>query len=142
MPIVTLAVVGICCTVFTLQNLFKIPVLNFTLSARAVVFLGEAYRLPFSAFVHRNFIHIFFNMMSTVTLGGGLERSIGSIRMLTVVFWSAILQGCLYVVIQLVLTFITGDESHYMQQCGGFSGVLFALAVMESYSSIDPMRQV
>ncbi len=139
-PIVTLVVVGICCMTFTLQGLLEIPMSNFAMSARAVVFLGEPYRLLFSAFVHLNFMHILFNVISTVTLGGGLERSIGSILMFYVVLWSAILQGCLYVVMQLVIAFITGEERHYLQQCCGFSGVLFALAVVESYSSVDPMR--
>ncbi len=125
---------------FTLQNLLEIPMSNFTMSARAVVFLGGFYRLLFSASMHLNFIHILLNMISTVTLGGGLERNMGSILMLNIAIWSAILQGCMYVVIQLVIAFITGEERHYLQQCVGFSGVLFALAVMENYSSVYPTR--
>ncbi len=130
----------ICCTVFTLQNLLEVPISKFAISARDVVSLGEYYRLLSSPFVHVNFRHVVFNVISTVIISGGLERSIGSILMLNVIVWSSILQGCLYVAIQLMVYYVTAEDKYYLQRCAGFSGVLFALAVMESYGSVYTTR--
>jgi membrane associated rhomboid family serine protease len=142
-PLCTLAIISVCAALQLYVFLFDADVVNFALSGRAVLYLGEYYRLLTSAFFHGGLQHIFFNMMSVVTIGSGVERSLGTIAMAHVALWSVLLGSLLFVAIQWTMTFlITGDGKYIAQPAVGFSGAIFALAVLESYRSLQPTRSV
>ncbi|CAM9404675.1 unnamed protein product [Laminaria digitata] len=88
-------------------------------------------------------MHIVFNMMSFLSIGANLERSIGTLAMFFTVMWSIILGGAVYVGVEWAMTmWVTNDPGYALQRAVGFSGVIFTLALMESYRSTQPTRSV
>ena len=95
-PVITLGVLIINCSVHAVIFLFSLEINSFALNASQVL-RGEWYRVITSAFVHGGIIHIFMNMSSLLQLGGSLEVQFGSMQFLFLTVWSILLTGWLSV---------------------------------------------
>ena len=142
-PLCTAAIVGLCVGLQVYVFLFAPPLSQFTLSAVLVIYNHQYWRLVTSALFHGGFMHIAFNMMSTLALAGSLERSVGTVQLVFVILWQIIVCGSFCVAASYCLTMFVFDDPSYMkQQSVGFSGVIFALAVVDIYRSGGGQRSV
>ncbi|KAJ1088748.1 hypothetical protein NDU88_001903 [Pleurodeles waltl] len=90
-------------------------------------------RLLLSPFHHADDWHLYFNMVSMLWKGIRLERELGSARFACIIAVFSQLIGMLYLLLELALTEITDDPSYNKQCAVGFSGVLFALKVLNTH---------
>ncbi|CAM9508428.1 unnamed protein product [Discosporangium mesarthrocarpum] len=122
---------------------FESPLQDYTICATNVLYLGEYYRILTSALLHGNFMHLVFNMTSTLAIGSGLEMTLGTLSLAFIIVWSIVLTGLVHVSAEWAMTFwITGDPQYVHQHSVGFSGVIFTLALMESHITTQAMRSV
>ena len=70
----------------------------------AVWLRGEAWRLFTSALFHAGLFHLAINMISHVSLGGELERRLGTLKFLAVTLLIMLCSSVMYVVICLALS--------------------------------------
>ena len=118
--------VGICVSMFVLQNLPGIPGFTelFVLNDRASN--GELWRFVSSIFLHGSLRHLMFNMFALLLFGFSLERLIGSKRFLWVFFVSGILANLFAV--------------NYYDSSLGASGAIYG--VLGAITVIRPMMMV
>nr|XP_033814543.1 rhomboid-related protein 4 isoform X2 [Geotrypetes seraphini] len=90
-------------------------------------------RLLLSPFHHADDWHLYFNMVSMLWKGTRLERRLGSVLFACIIAAFSQLIGVMYIVLEMLLAEIL-DEPIYKMQCAvGFSGVLFALKVLNNH---------
>ena len=94
-PIVTNMLLALIIGIFVLENLGGALTNSFELfrwgaNVRALVLDGEWFRLISGNFLHKNFVHIYFNGMVLHSLGATLEKLIGKNRFLLVYMLSAL----------------------------------------------------
>lgn len=80
-------------------------------------------------------MHIGMNSMSTMAIGGMLEKQIGTLMMGITILWGILLTSVIYVFISWLLFATFGYEKMMLQHSLGFSGVIFQLSVLESNMS-------
>ena len=142
-PLGTVVVIGLCVFIQLWVFLFNPPLNQFTLSALLVVYSHQYWRIVTSAYFHGGLMHILFNMTSVASLGGSLERCMGSIFFVYTVLWQTILCGTFNVAASWFLSMVVFDDLSYLkQQSVGFSGVIFALAVVDIHRSDLPTRSL
>lgn len=142
-PACTAAVVAVCAAVQLYVFLFDPPLNDFTLSAALVIYAHQFYRIVTAAFFHGGLMHIGMNMMSMLATGASLERSVGTVQLLFTVLWQTLLTGAFCVGASWFLSMVLLDDMSYIkQQSVGFSGVLFALVVVDIHKSDVPTRSV
>ena len=115
---------------------------RFTLSANAVFVEAQWYRVVSSAFLHGGALHLGMNMLSTLAIGGALEREVGSAALATYVAWAVPLTGAAAAAVAMAWSALSGDPAHAAQHSLGFSGVLFALAASEAWRPPDRPRSI
>ena len=81
-PLVTLCTMALCIVVYVWGNIsdFTANTHAFSISAYAVVYRLELYRIVTAAFEHGGLMHIAMNMMSLYSLGSSLEPLFGSLQ--------------------------------------------------------------
>uniref|UniRef100_A0A6I8RGR3 Rhomboid domain-containing 1 n=1 Tax=Xenopus tropicalis TaxID=8364 RepID=A0A6I8RGR3_XENTR len=129
-PPVTLAALGL--NIFLFLNPFK-PLLEVCISVRDGYYGRDWQRFLLSPFHHADDWHLYFNMVSLLWKGAKLERKLGSGLFATIIIVFSQLIGVVYVILEYGLAEFTGDPSYKMQCAVGFSGVLFALKVLNNY---------
>jgi rhomboid domain-containing protein 1 len=138
MPPTTLGIVGLCCVLYAFQITADLPLNQFALCPRYVLYLREYYRIITSAVFHGSLMHIGMNMMSAAAIGAMLEKRLGTIRLLVTILWSTILTSVLYIVAALLMSGLLGNDGLMYRHSIGFSGVIFHLSVLES--NLGPHR--
>jgi len=141
-PPISLVIISLCVIIEVCVFLFDVDLYEYTMNPRAVLYLQEYYRIISSAFFHTGLMHIGMNMMSMAAVGISLEASIGSFNILLFILWTVFLEGLIYCAISWVAWWLTGQFSWMTQNAVGFSGVLFGLAVVESYKATSPTRSL
>lgn len=104
---------------------------HYTLCPNAVINRGEYYRIVTSPYLHGGILHFGVNMMSTVAIGRSLERRFGTVRMCAWLLVATLLSGTTHCAIAYALA----QPRYMLQHSLGFSGVLFALIVSETWRS-------
>eukprot|EP00613_Pedinella_sp_CCMP2098_P061312 CAMPEP_0171984732 /NCGR_PEP_ID=MMETSP0993-20121228/273981_1 /TAXON_ID=483369 /ORGANISM="non described non described, Strain CCMP2098" /LENGTH=430 /DNA_ID=CAMNT_0012637565 /DNA_START=112 /DNA_END=1404 /DNA_ORIENTATION=- len=133
-PLATALVVGICVAIQIFVFFFDLPLNQFTLSALLVLYSHQYWRVVTSALFHGGLMHLGFNMMSTLALGSSLERSVGTTQMVFIVLWQILGCGAISVAASWALSIVLLNDLSYLKQHSvGFSGVIFALAVVDIY---------
>ncbi|XP_062931544.1 rhomboid-related protein 4 [Cynocephalus volans] len=90
-------------------------------------------RLLLSPFHHADDWHLYFNMVSMLWKGINLERRLGSRWFAYVVTTFSLLTGVVYLLLQFAVAEFM-DEPDFRRSCAvGFSGVLFALKVLNNH---------
>ena len=105
------------------------------------VFQGQVWRLVTSVFMHGGFFHLFMNMMSFVQLGATLETRIGTVSFIYHIFLFSILASTIHCLIALFM-YVGGNPSEFYTPTLGFSGVLFALMVIDNNLNEHRLRSV
>ena len=142
-PLGTVGLIGVCVAIQAYVFLFNPAMNQFTLSALLVLYGHQYWRLVTAAFFHGGLMHILFNMTSLSSLGGSLERCTGTTLFLFTVLWQTLLCGAFNVAASWFLSMVVTDDLSYLkQQSVGFSGVIFALAVVDIHRSELPTRSV
>ncbi|KAG0584066.1 hypothetical protein KC19_3G182200 [Ceratodon purpureus] len=104
----------------------------------------QVYRPYTSIIFHASILHVVFNMLALAPIGSGLERMLGSVRYLHVLFLMATSNALIEVVIAYLAAY---NPVHpypgLLYECGiGFSGVIFAMIVMETSLNAVQTRSV
>nr|XP_012301627.1 rhomboid-related protein 4 isoform X2 [Aotus nancymaae]XP_012301628.1 rhomboid-related protein 4 isoform X2 [Aotus nancymaae] len=90
-------------------------------------------RLLLSPFHHADDWHLYFNMASMLWKGINLEKRLGSRWFACVITTFSILTGVVYLLLQFAVAEFM-DEPDFKRSCAvGFSGVLFALKVLNNH---------
>ena len=98
-----------------------------------------------SVIFHGSLLHVLFNMMALVPMGTELERIMGSVRLVYLIWLLATSNGLLHLIIALTVAKNPFYDFSYLgSECAiGFSGVLFSMIVIEtSLSGIHSRRLV
>uniref|UniRef100_A0A8C4P396 Rhomboid domain containing 1 n=1 Tax=Dromaius novaehollandiae TaxID=8790 RepID=A0A8C4P396_DRONO len=90
-------------------------------------------RLLLSPIHHADDWHLYFNMVSMLWKGIMLERKLGSIWLAYIIAVFSVLIGVVYMVLEYTLAEILDDPTYKMSCAVGFSGVLFALKVLNNH---------
>ncbi|NP_001087563.1 rhomboid domain containing 1 L homeolog isoform X2 [Xenopus laevis] len=129
-PPVTLAALGL--NIYLFLNPLK-PLLKVCISVREGYYGRDWQRFLLSPFHHADDWHLYFNMVSLLWKGAKLERRLGTGLFASIILVFSQLIGVVYVILEYVLAEFTGDPSFKMQCAVGFSGVLFALKVLNNH---------
>ena len=124
LPPVTRALILANIVVFLLQYVAREPLFAFF----ALWPIGVAFRpwqLVTYAFLHENFLHIFFNMFALFMFGPSLENYWGSRRFLIYYMASVLAAGAT----QLAIQYVTERGYATIGASGGVFGVLLAFAI-------------
>eukprot|EP00092_Neocalanus_flemingeri_P001620 GFUD01001727.1.p1 GENE.GFUD01001727.1~~GFUD01001727.1.p1 ORF type:complete len:545 (+),score=93.94 GFUD01001727.1:155-1789(+) len=98
---------------------------------------GEYLRLVVPAIRHTHDLHLYYNMVSLAWKGLVLERRVGSVKFLLTLIVLTVMSSTAYVGLALLGSDLLGDPS-LMRQCAiGFSGVLFAMKVVNNQYQQD-----
>ncbi|XP_010116818.1 PREDICTED: LOW QUALITY PROTEIN: rhomboid-related protein 4 [Chlamydotis macqueenii] len=90
-------------------------------------------RLLFSPVHHADDWHLYYNMVSMLWKGMMLEKKLKSVWFAYVIAVFSVLIGVVYMVLEFTLATILDDPSYEMSCAVGFSGVLFALKVLNNH---------
>lgn len=144
-PFITSGVVIICgiiylvCLLFGYDSFFHVCFLP-----SAVVSNFQVYRIYTAVLFHASLLHVVFNMMALVPLGTELERIMGSVRLLYLMFLLATSNAIFHLCIASLVAY-NPVRSYYpvMDECAvGFSGILFSMIVIETSLSGAQSRSV
>lgn len=104
----------------------------------------QVYRIYTSTLFHVSILHLVFNMLALVPIGSGLERILGSVRYSHVLFMIATCNGLLHLLIAYIAAHNPIHQYHFlMRECSiGFSGMIFAMIVMETSLSGAQSRSI
>ncbi|XP_077421580.1 rhomboid-related protein 4 [Vanacampus margaritifer] len=109
------------------------PLMKACVSVNQAYRSGEWLRLLLSPFHHADDMHLYFNMVSFVMKGIRLERRMGGVWFAYVLAVFSLLTGVLYLAMEAGLTQLTEDQSYSAACAVGFSGVIFALKVLNNH---------
>lgn len=104
---------------------------QYTLYPYGVIYKGEIYRIITSAFLHGGALHLGVNMLSTMSVGTSLERRLGTAHMGALLLCATLLCGTVHCALAILIP----DPRYMRERSLGFSGVLFAILVSESWRS-------
>lgn len=106
------------------------PSYSYSLPSRFSSF-QESYRLLTGPLLHADALHLTLNALALANVGGKLENQFGTSLFAAVLLFAWISTGFLYVCMMQFAGFVFGDPDWSMAYAIGFSGVLFALFVIE-----------
>ncbi|XP_043926172.1 rhomboid-related protein 4 [Protopterus annectens] len=129
-PVVTLGTLALNILLFLkpMKNLLSVCI-----SVHEAYYQSDWKRLIFSPFHHADDWHLYFNMMSLLWKGKKLEPRLGSAWFAYIIAVFSVLTGVVYILLELVLAELMDDHVYRMQCAVGFSGVLFALKVLNNH---------
>ncbi|XP_009874052.1 PREDICTED: rhomboid-related protein 4 [Apaloderma vittatum] len=90
-------------------------------------------RLLLAPFHHADDWHLYYNMVSMLWKGIMLEKKLKSTWFAYIIAVFSVLVGVVYMVLEFMLVKVLDDPSYEMNCAVGFSGVLFALKVLNNY---------
>ncbi|XP_053071849.1 rhomboid-related protein 4 isoform X2 [Acinonyx jubatus] len=109
------------------------PLLGSCLSVETCYQQKDWQRLLLSPFHHADDWHLYFNMASMLWKGINLERRLGSKWFAYVIVTFSLLTGVVYLLLEFALAEFM-NEPVFRRNCAvGFSGVLFALKVLNNH---------
>uniref|UniRef100_A0A0E0KGX5 Peptidase S54 rhomboid domain-containing protein n=1 Tax=Oryza punctata TaxID=4537 RepID=A0A0E0KGX5_ORYPU len=94
----------------------------------------QVYRFYTSVVFHGSLLHVLFNMLALVPLGTELERIMGSVRLLFLMFLLATTNAIFHLIIAFLVAYNPLYPVHFLvDECSiGFSGVIFSMIVIET----------
>ncbi|CAM6117630.1 unnamed protein product [Calypogeia fissa] len=144
-PFVTAGLVAFCSGIYVVQLISGYDSFSqICFEPYLVLSRYQVYRLFTSVFVHASIFHVLFNMLALVPIGSALERVMGTVRFFHVILLLIVSNG----VIHVGLAFLAAHNPIYPYadlsvECGvGFSGVIFALIVIETSLSGTQNRSI
>ncbi|KFV56494.1 Rhomboid-related protein 4, partial [Tyto alba] len=129
-PSVTLGVLAL--NIFLFLNPVR-PLSEVCISVNEAFYRRNWQRLLLSPVHHADDWHLYYNMISMLWKGIMLEKKLKSIWFAYIVAVFSVLIGVVYMVLEFMLVKILDDPSYEMHCAVGFSGVLFALKVLNNH---------
>ncbi|KAH6929464.1 hypothetical protein HPB50_000281 [Hyalomma asiaticum] len=131
-PLVTfMAVFGQACVYLRLFSLPWSDPLEACIGVDVVLFKGDWQRIFYGAIEHGDSMHLYYNMTSFVWKGINIEKKVGSAQFAWILFLLTTVTGVLMVALYYLLgTYV--DAIFYSRCSIGFSGVIFALKVLDN----------
>ncbi|KAG8001806.1 Polypeptide N-acetylgalactosaminyltransferase 17 [Nibea albiflora] len=129
-PPVTLAVLGLNVYLYLFP---AAPLMQACVSVQQAYWYQDWRRLLLSPLHHADDWHLYFNMASFLWKGIRLERRLGGAWFAYLLSVFSLLIGLVYLLVEAMLTELTQDQSYSMACAVGFSGVLFALKVLNNH---------
>jgi membrane associated rhomboid family serine protease len=105
----------------------------------------SVYRFYTSVLFHGSLLHVLFNMLTFVPLGTELERIMGSVRLLFLIFLLATTNAIFHLIVAFLVDYNPIYPGSYLvNECSiGFSGVIFSMIVIEtSLSGVQYRRYI
>ncbi|XP_044209290.1 rhomboid-related protein 4-like [Thunnus albacares] len=118
------------------------PLLQACISVQQIYQFNDWRRLLLSLLHHTDDWHLYFNMASFLMKGIRLERRLGRAWFLYLLSVFSLLTGFVYLALEVLLTELTQDQSYSRECTVGFSGVLFALTVLNNHYDPDGVTNV
>jgi rhomboid domain-containing protein 1 len=112
-----------------------------TFCPKLIIEKGQVWRLITSAYLHGGILHLIMNMMSFTFLGLSLENSIGTLSYFYHIVIFGIVSNLVHILIAYIML-VGGDASEIFGHALGFSGILFALIVIDLDISGGDQRSV
>eukprot|EP01089_Gocevia_fonbrunei_P002607 TRINITY_DN12537_c0_g1_i1.p1 TRINITY_DN12537_c0_g1~~TRINITY_DN12537_c0_g1_i1.p1 ORF type:complete len:347 (+),score=25.38 TRINITY_DN12537_c0_g1_i1:33-1073(+) len=163
--------IGLCILLFICQYALNINLNNFCISTQIILnsnptsswfsYVIPFYRLFTSAYFHYGLLHIVFNLFAFYNLGSGLEKILGTIQFIHLIFVFTCLVNIMYLFLSFNLFYVGSSSvlgffsnsfildkiqpylvSQYYQCAVGFSGVLFCLLVIATAHSGQPTSSI
>ena len=142
-PTHTLCTVALCCALQLGVYVVGFQLQRYTISAALVLPPSwQVWRLVTASYFHVGLLHIAMNMMSLVQLGSSTERLFGTATLTVATAWIVVLGNVLYVAVCCILAYGLRDASWLHYNSVGYSGVIFALAVFETFLNGRPSVRV
>ncbi|XP_051482609.1 rhomboid-related protein 4 isoform X3 [Apus apus] len=129
-PAVTLGVLVL--NIFLFLNPVR-PLSEVCISVHEGFYRKNWQRLLLSPVHHADDWHLYYNMISMLWKGIMLEKKLRSIWFAYIIAVFSVLIGVVYMVLEFMLVKILDDPSYEMNCAVGFSGVLFALKVLNNH---------
>ncbi|NXV74831.1 RHBL4 protein, partial [Atlantisia rogersi] len=129
-PSVTLGVLAL--NIFLFLNPVR-PLHEVCISVHEGFYKKNWERLLLSPVHHADDWHLYYNMVSMLWKGIMLEKKIKSRWFAYIIAVFSVLIGVVYMVLEFMLVRILDDPSYEMNCAVGFSGVLFALKVLNNH---------
>ncbi|XP_013912985.1 PREDICTED: rhomboid-related protein 4 [Thamnophis sirtalis] len=129
-PPVTLATLAV--NIFFFLRPLK-PLDEACISVNRCLYKKDWHRLYLSAFHHADDWHLYFNMASLLWKGIKLENRLGTKWFGYIIALFSLLVGAVYLFLEAILAELLGDPLYEHHCAVGFSGVLFALKVLNNY---------
>jgi len=131
-PIVTMLTILTCVALWCWELSDDYVIGEHTICWVPVVDYGQWQRVFSSAYLHLSAIHIMMNLYALYVVGSAVEHQLGSVVMLGLVALFEPLQGLLHLPIMKIAAAVTSKESYLYTCAAGYSGVLFALWIVET----------
>ncbi|XP_054838075.1 rhomboid-related protein 4 isoform X2 [Eublepharis macularius] len=103
------------------------------ISVNECLYMKDWHRLYLSPFHHADDWHLYFNMVSLLWKGINLESKLGSAWFGYIIALFSLLVGVLYMILEIALAELLDNPMYKLSCAVGFSGVLFALKVLNNY---------
>jgi membrane associated rhomboid family serine protease len=137
--VLTCVVAGLCCLIY----IVSIPLQYGALSAYLLVQKLQVWRAITYCLLHANVIHLVFNVLALLQLGGSLERRVGPIGLLKVMGALNAISVILYCVGCYALDFVLDMDTAFTKASTvGYSIVLFGMLTVESVRLTHSREQV
>ncbi|CAI5516953.1 unnamed protein product [Closterium sp. Naga37s-1] len=132
-PLITASVFAICVAVFAVDLLTGYDSFREVCFSPSLALLHwQVYRALTSIFFHKGLLHIALNLSTLLPLAAPLERHLGSLRLLHALLLLACLNSLIHSALAFMPKLLLGWWGWWAGECCiGFSGVLFALIVLD-----------
>ncbi|CAM0875667.1 unnamed protein product [Alopecurus aequalis] len=144
-PFITSGVILICSVIYLACLLIgydSYSEICFLPSAAASHF--QVYRFYTSVLFHGSLLHVLFNMLTFAPLGTELERIMGSVRLLFLMFLLATTNAIFHLIVAFLVAYNPiYPVSYLVDECSiGYSGVIFSMIVIETSLSGVQYRSI
>jgi len=130
-PFTTRILFSLCTSIHILGYIFGAYTSTVCLQPMQIMYLHQVYRLITNAYFHNGILHLVFNMMAFLPLGGDLERRLGSAPFMWLLAVFNVLCGLCHFTLSVLPYYVWG-YGDWMNECSiGYSGILFAMMVVD-----------
>jgi membrane associated rhomboid family serine protease len=112
-----------------------------TFCPRLIIEHGQVWRLITASYMHGGILHLAMNMMSFTMMGITLEMTLGTLSFFYHILLLGVVTGLTHVAIAYLMS-LGGEASEVGSHALGFSGILFALIVIDVQLSGGDERSV
>ncbi|XP_072035090.1 rhomboid-related protein 4-like [Amphiura filiformis] len=148
-PPTTLATIGLNVAIYlkVLNPFFQkylrpAKITNICVSTYSVWYKQDWQRLLFAAWFHLDDWHLYYNMVSFLWKGRGLEGAFGTAYFAYLIVVFSVLTNIVMVGVNIAAAELLGDQTYITTCAAGFSGVFFTLKVLTSYYTPAHMQRI
>jgi len=130
-PLATRTLTAICSSLAVYTICFLPDTRQYVICVYPCIYMGQVWRIITSALAHGGVLHVCMNMLSFVPIGSYLEARYGSLAFAGLLLHFTVTSGVLYLAVCWAMMHIAQGDAWMMHCSVGFSGVIFALLVLQ-----------